>query len=57
MLGRRRVGKTALLMKSDDGGKLLYLFVSRNSEAVRRGFAAFVCDYGRRTQICVIVDG
>jgi AAA+ ATPase superfamily predicted ATPase len=32
--GRRRVGKTALLMKSDEGGKMLYLFVSRNSEAV-----------------------
>jgi AAA+ ATPase superfamily predicted ATPase len=34
MLGRRRVGKTALLMKAEKGGKLLYLFVSRNSEAV-----------------------
>jgi AAA+ ATPase superfamily predicted ATPase len=34
MLGRRRVGKTALLMKAEEGDKLLYLFVSRNSEAV-----------------------
>jgi AAA+ ATPase superfamily predicted ATPase len=34
MVGRRRVGKTALLMKSEEGGKLLYLFVSRNSEAM-----------------------
>jgi AAA+ ATPase superfamily predicted ATPase len=34
MLGRRRVGKTALLMQSGEGGKMLYFFVSRNSEAV-----------------------
>jgi AAA+ ATPase superfamily predicted ATPase len=33
MIGRRRVGKTALLMQSEEGGKWLYLFVSRNSEA------------------------
>jgi AAA+ ATPase superfamily predicted ATPase len=32
--GRRRVGKTALLMKAEENSKMLYLFVSRNSEAV-----------------------
>jgi len=34
MVGRRRIGKTALLLRSAEGQKLLYLFVSRNSEAV-----------------------
>jgi AAA+ ATPase superfamily predicted ATPase len=34
MVGRRRIGKTALLLRSGEGQKLLYLFVSRNSEAV-----------------------
>ena len=34
MVGRRRIGKTLLLLRSAEGQKLLYLFVSRNSEAV-----------------------
>ena len=34
MVGRRRIGKTALLLRSSAGQRLLYLFVSRNSEAV-----------------------
>jgi AAA+ ATPase superfamily predicted ATPase len=34
MIGRRRIGKTALLLRSSEGQKRLYLFVSRNSEAV-----------------------
>lgn len=34
MVGRRRVGKTSLLLRSSEGKKMLYLFVSRNSEAV-----------------------
>ena len=34
MLGRRRIGKTALLLRASEGRKMLYLFVSRNSEAV-----------------------
>lgn len=34
MVGRRRIGKTALLMQAFEGQKSLYLFVSRNSEAV-----------------------
>ena len=34
MVGRRRTGKTSLLLRSSEGQKLLYLFVSRNSEAV-----------------------
>jgi len=34
MVGRRRIGKTSLLLRSSEGQKLLYLFVSRNSEAV-----------------------
>jgi AAA+ ATPase superfamily predicted ATPase len=34
MIGRRRIGKTALLLKSVGGRKFLYLFVSRNSEPV-----------------------
>lgn len=34
MVGRRRIGKTALLLRSSEGKKRLYLFVSRNSEAV-----------------------
>ena len=34
MVGRRRIGKTALLLRSTEGKKFLYLFVSRNSEAV-----------------------
>jgi hypothetical protein len=33
-VGRRRVGKTALLLRSSAEKKRLYLFVSRNSEAV-----------------------
>ena len=34
MTGRRRIGKTSLLLRASEGQKLLYLFVSRNSEAV-----------------------
>ncbi|MDR0763901.1 MAG: ATP-binding protein, partial [Bacteroidales bacterium] len=34
LLGRRRNGKTSLLLKSVKNSKHLYLFVSRNSEAV-----------------------
>jgi AAA+ ATPase superfamily predicted ATPase len=34
MVGRRRIGKTSLLLRSTEGQKMLYLFVSRNSEAV-----------------------
>ena len=34
MVGRRRIGKTSLLLRSSEGQKMLYLFVSRNSEAV-----------------------
>ena len=34
MVGRRRIGKTSLLLRSSAEKKLLYLFVSRNSEAV-----------------------
>jgi AAA+ ATPase superfamily predicted ATPase len=34
MAGRRRIGKTALLLHASERQKLLYLFVSRNSEAL-----------------------
>lgn len=34
VLGRRRIGKTSLLIKAMEGRPFLYLFVSRNSEAV-----------------------
>ena len=34
IVGRRRIGKTALLLHPSAGTKRLYLFVSRNSEAV-----------------------
>jgi AAA+ ATPase superfamily predicted ATPase len=34
MVGRRRIGKTVLLLRSAEKQKMLYLFVSRNSEAV-----------------------
>jgi len=34
MVGRRRIGKTSLLLKSTEGKKMLYLFVSRNNEAL-----------------------
>jgi AAA+ ATPase superfamily predicted ATPase len=34
MVGRRRIGKTSLLLRSAADRKMLYLFVSRNSEAV-----------------------
>ena len=34
MVGRRRIGKTSLLLHSTEGKKKLYLFVSRNSEAM-----------------------
>ena len=34
MVGRRRIGKTSLLLHSAKEQKMLYLFVSRNSEAV-----------------------
>ncbi|MDR2804762.1 MAG: ATP-binding protein [Dysgonamonadaceae bacterium] len=34
MIGRRRNGKTSLLLKSVEDRKFLYLFVSRNSEAM-----------------------
>lgn len=32
MVGRRRIGKTSLLLESVKGQKYLYLFVSRTSE-------------------------
>jgi len=32
MVGRRRIGKTSLLLESVKGKKYLYLFVSRKSE-------------------------
>ena len=32
MVGRRRIGKTSLLLESVKGTKYLYLFVSRTSE-------------------------
>jgi len=34
MVGRRRIGKTSLLLRSSSEKKMLYFFVSRNSEAV-----------------------
>jgi AAA+ ATPase superfamily predicted ATPase len=34
MVGRRRIGKTSLLLRASAEKKMLYLFVSRNSEAV-----------------------
>ena len=34
IVGRRRIGKTSLLLRSSAEKKMLYLFVSRNSEAV-----------------------
>jgi AAA+ ATPase superfamily predicted ATPase len=34
MVRRRRTGKTSLLLRASEGKKALYLFVSRNSEAV-----------------------
>lgn len=34
LIGRRRIGKTSLLMESVKGQKFLYLFVSRRSEAL-----------------------
>ncbi len=34
MVGRRRIGKTSLLLESIKGNKYLYLFVSRKSEAL-----------------------
>lgn len=34
MVGRRRIGKTSLLLKSAKGQKYLYLFVSRKSETL-----------------------
>jgi AAA+ ATPase superfamily predicted ATPase len=34
MVGRRRIGKTSLLLRAAEGQKMLYLFVSRNNEAV-----------------------
>ena len=34
LVGRRRIGKTSLLLRSSEGEKMLYLFVSRNSEAM-----------------------
>ena len=37
MVGRRRIGKTSLLLRASEGQKVLYLFVSRNSEAVLCG--------------------
>jgi len=37
MTGRRRIGKTALLLKALGGSRSLYLFVSRASEAVLCG--------------------
>src|SRR5574344_116364 len=32
MIGRRRIGKTALLLKSIEGQKSLYLYVSKDNE-------------------------
>ena len=34
MVGRRRIGKTSLLLRASEKNRVLYLFVSRNSEAV-----------------------
>ena len=34
VLGRRRVGKTTLMLKGAEGTKSVYLFVSRKSESV-----------------------
>lgn len=34
MVGRRRIGKTSLLLESMKGEKFLYLFVSRKSEVL-----------------------
>lgn len=42
LTGRRRIGKTKLLLKSCEGSPTVYLFVSRNTEAV-------LCDQFART--------
>lgn len=34
MVGRKRIGKTHLLLRASEEQKMLYLFISRNSEAV-----------------------
>ncbi len=34
VIGRRRIGKTALLLKSSEGEKYLYLFVTRKNESL-----------------------
>lgn len=34
MVGRRRIGKTSLLLESMKGEKFVYLFVSRKSEVL-----------------------
>ena len=34
LTGRRRIGKTSLVMKASEGQPTVYLFVSRKSEAV-----------------------
>ena len=37
LMGRRRVGKTSLVMKAFEGRQYAYLFVSKDSEAVLSG--------------------
>jgi hypothetical protein len=52
--GRRRIGKTKLIMKSCDGSATAYLFVSRNNEAALcRLFAAEL----QRSIGCYVPDG
>lgn len=52
--GRRRIGKTKLIMKSSEGTPTVYLFVSRNNEATLcRLFSASV----RQSLGCYVPDG
>ncbi|MCD8293208.1 MAG: ATP-binding protein [Prevotellaceae bacterium] len=52
--GRRRIGKTKLIMKSCDGTPTVYLFVSRNNEATLcRQFSGAL----RRALGCYVPDG
>ena len=34
MIGRRRIGKTALLLKTEQEQKMLYLYMSKDNERV-----------------------
>jgi hypothetical protein len=52
--GRRRIGKTKLIMKSCEGSVTVYLFVSRNNEAALCGLFA---DELRRALGCYVPDG